>query len=521
MFKLFRDVVAEIGHSLAPELVSKLAINRLAGATDPRPRPFSLWSDQEGKICDYVSWPSLTDRNFSGRHLRAAPESYTDGLPPDAPYNAANGTHGDVTHLFKRNGQIDCPRSSLLFPFFAQWFTDSFLRVHPLDRRKNTSNHEIDLCQIYGLTEETANILRTKSGGRLKSQIIDSEEYPDDLFGADGEVKPEYKDLPYVADGRLAKIIDKFGDAEARKQKYFATGLERGNSTVGYTAISTLFLREHNRLCDRLEARNPGWDDERLFQTARNINIVLLLKIVIEDYINHISPVRPPIFMVDPSYPEEEEWYRTNWIAVEFDLLYRWHGLIPDTMRFGGQDYGPREFMLNNKILAQHGLGRIIDDASRQSAGKITLHNTPDFLLGAEYHAIKMGRDFRLRSFNEYRLQFGLDEVDDYDELTSDEGLEAELEALYGRDIDNLEFFVGLFAEEASEDALFGELMTTMVASDAFTQALTNPLLSKHVFNRGTFSKYGMKTIKRTNSIRDLVDRNVGDADSVRASFER
>lgn len=45
------------------------------------------------------------------------------------------------------------PRSSLLFCFFAQWFTDSFLRTHPTDTRRITSNHQIDLCRIYGLDE--------------------------------------------------------------------------------------------------------------------------------------------------------------------------------------------------------------------------------------------------------------------------------------------------------------------------------------------------------------------------------
>jgi prostaglandin-endoperoxide synthase 2 len=518
MFDSLKDLATTFAHGLAPKVISKVAINKLANATDPRPRPYSLWSQHPDEICDYVSWASLTDRSFSGRHLRAAPESFTAGLPADAAYVSA-GNHGQVTGLFKRAEQIDCSSSSMLFPFFAQWFTDSFLRVHPTDRRKNTSNHEIDLCQIYGLTEATSRILRSGQGGKLRSQMIGSEEYPDALYDDTGNVKAIYQDLPYVTDGRLELIINKFGDAESRKQSYFATGLERGNSTVGYTAISTLFLREHNRLCNEIASRNSGWDDERLFQTARNINIVLLLKIVIEDYINHISPVDTPIFQVDTSYPEEEAWYRTNWISLEFDLLYRWHGLIPEVMHLAGQEYAPTQFMLNNAALLENGLGAIIDSSSRQKAGKISLHNTPDFLLGAEYAAIKLGRDFRLRSYNEYRVQFGLEELDDFDELTSNKVLEAELKALYG-DIDNLEFFVGLFAEEAQGDALFGELITTMVACDAFTQALTNPLLSKHVFNAGTFTRYGMKIIKKTSALKDLVERNVSNAEGVKVSFE-
>ena len=511
------NFAASIAHAVAPKLVSKLAINHYAEATSPRPRPYSLWSFEEGETCDYVSWPSLTDRTFSGRHLRAAPQSFVDGLPVDTPYKSAE-SHGQVTALFKRTDKIDCPRSSVLFPFFAQWFTDSFLRTHPLDRRKNTSNHEIDLCQIYGLTEKTANMLRTKTGGKLRSQSIEAEEYPDDLFDETGEVKSEYKNLPYVLDKRYTSFLNKFGDPENRKKKYFATGLERSNSSVGYTAISTLFFREHNRLCDKLHEQNPDWDDERLFQTARNINIVLLLKIVIEDYINHISPFETPVILVDTSYPGKQDWYRTNWMAIEFDLLYRWHGLIPDTMEFGGKVYLPPEFMLNNSVLIAHGVGGIIDGGSRQKAGRVSLHNTPDFLLGAEYAAIKMGRDYRLRSFNEYRAQFKMDKIDDFDDLTSDESLRTELKGLYG-EIGNLEFFVGLFAEEAGDGSLFGDLMTRMVASDAFTQALTNPLLATQIFNEGTFTEYGMKVIEDTSSLQDLVNRNVSNPKAVKVTF--
>ena len=39
---------------------------------------------------------------------------------------------------------------------------------------------------------------------------------------------------------------------EEQKAKLFATGLERGNSIVGHMVMSTLFLREHNNICDEL-----------------------------------------------------------------------------------------------------------------------------------------------------------------------------------------------------------------------------------------------------------------------------
>jgi prostaglandin-endoperoxide synthase 2 len=50
--------------------------------------------------------------------------------------------------------------------------------------------------------------------------------------------------------------------------------------------------------------------------------------------------------------------------------------------------------------------------------------------------------------------------------------------------------------------------MLRLVAIDAFSQALTNPLLSEHVFNRGTFSKPGWKAIDETKTLRDIVVRN-------------
>ena len=68
----------------------------------------------------------------------------------------------------------------------------------------------------------------------------------------------------------------------AKKRTIFAFAGERANSTPMTAMLSTLFLREHNRLCAMLEANNPDWDDERIFQTARNINIALLIKIVVE-----------------------------------------------------------------------------------------------------------------------------------------------------------------------------------------------------------------------------------------------
>ncbi len=400
----------------------------------------------------------------------------------------------------------------LLFMFVAQWFTDSVLRFDGKDRRKNTSNHDIDLGQIYGLTEETATVLRSKAGGKLRCQTVNGETYPANVFDPNTlQVKPEFQALPH-----LPQLLQMIGEDPAAKRKAYATGLERGNSSFGYAAISTLFLREHNRICDELTQRNPNWDDERLFQTARMVNIVLLLKMVVEDYINHIAG--HALFKLDTSFAEQQNWYRANWIAAEFDLLYRWHGLIPDSIQVGGQAIATSSFNNSNALLEQAGLAGVLTAASTQKAGKIGLFNSPRFMAGAEAAALKMSRDFRLRSYNEYRVQFGLDALTSYDQLTSDATTQQRLQSLYP-DIAKLEFLPGLFGEEPASGSLFGSLLNVMVSYDAFTQIFTNPLLSQNIYNAQTFTQYGLELIDSTKSILDIAKRNVPSAEWSKVSL--
>ncbi|MBV1882529.1 MAG: hypothetical protein KUG82_12905 [Pseudomonadales bacterium] len=519
MFEFIKNLATKVGHEFTPNLVSKIAINHLANTAQHLPSQYSLWSYQEGKVCDYVSWSSLTDKSYTGRLLGPAAADVVGSLPLDPPFQSPlDDQYGQVTALFKRKQQIDSDRTSLLFPFFAQWFTDGLIRADNADPRKNASNHEIDLCQIYGLTESTTRILRSMEKGKLRSQLINSEEFPDYLYGENGEVKSIYQNLPYVLDNRLEEIINQFDDAKDRKPSYFATGLESGNSSVGYTTMSTIFLREHNRLCDELASQNTDWDDERLFQTARNINIVLLLKVVVEDYVNHISPIKTPIFKLDNTVAEDKKWNQPGRVSFEFDLLYRWSSLIPDQMKFGSIDYDYKQFMLNNTLLTEHGLAKIVNDASHQRAGKLSLSNTPDFLLGEQHEAIKMARSFQTRSLNEYRILFGLEKFHDFNDVTSDAALSNRLQGLYGH-VDYLELFTGLSAEGIEDNAIFGELMTTMVVSDALTHALTNPLLAKQVFNSGTFTRSGMNVIENTSSLQDITNRNLPSGARAEISF--
>jgi prostaglandin-endoperoxide synthase 2 len=48
-----------------------------------------------------------------------------------------------------------------------------------------------------------------------------------------------------------------------------------------------------------------------------------------------------------------------------------------------------------------------------------------------------------------------------------------------------------------------------MVGVDAFSQALTNPLLANRVYLAKTFSERGMEIIAETTCLHDIVRRNI------------
>ena len=477
--------------------INAWAINDTVNVCRHRPHPWST-------VHDYVSWTSLTDQHWSARHLPAA---YREGLP--AP---------EVLKDFfvrKQGTQELCKKSTCLFAAFAQYLTDGFIRTKmpnhsagekddPL-RKQNSSNHQIDLCTLYGRTPEQTNQLRVKSEekgmrGQLKSQTISDGEYSPFLYEDDGITeKTEFSAL----DKTLG--LDKYADPALRR-RIFATGGDRVNSAPQVAMINMLFLREHNRLAREMEKSYPAWDDERVFQTARNTVIVLFIKIVVEEYINHISPA-PFRLRADPSVAWGASWNKPNWITTEFSLLYRWHSLIPDELEWNGKSYPAASTLMNNQLLLDAGLVSAFADMSAQQAGRLGAFNTNAALIGFEVRAIKQGRLCNLDSYANYRVYVGLDKPKKFSDISKNQAVVDFLTAHYASP-DDVDFYIGLFAEDTEKNTPLPSLIRRMVAVDAFSQALTNPLLSEHVFRPNTFSTIGWNTIQSTGSLRDVLVRN-------------
>ncbi|WP_299651895.1 peroxidase family protein [uncultured Tateyamaria sp.] len=480
----------------AARLVNRWAINRIVNRARPRPHPLSTERD-------YVWWGGLTDRRWSGRHLPPRPR-------PNAPDPDA------LADLFRRRDGMQrmCPKSTCLFPAFAQYLTDGFIRTEsedlvpdgedPLHRlKRNTSNHEIDLCPLYGRTRAQTLALRLRSEdkgrkGRLASQMINGEDYAPFLY-KDGKVDPHFE----VLDPPLGQsTLD-----DTRRATLFAFGGDRANSVPQVSMLNTLFLREHNRLASEIEMEYPDWDDDRVFETARNTVIVMFIKIVVEDYINHISPL-PFNLRADPSVAWPAPWNKPNWITTEFSLLYRWHALIPDALKWGGEARPVHTTIMNNALLIDDGLLAAFEGICDTQAAELGPRNTADALLHIEVASIKQDRDCALASFSDYCDYMGQTRPASFEAISSDPDVASMLQDFYEgpRDVD---FHVGLFCEDRVPNSPLPSLVLKFVALDAFSQALTNPLLSKHVFKRETFSGPGWRAINRTETLRDVVDRNV------------
>lgn len=484
--------------------INCILINNAVNKTRNRPLPLSLKAP-------YTTWSTLTDKTWYSRYL---PESNVSNLPPLS----------EVTELFRRTGGIKVSQKSTnLFPVFAQWFTDGFLRTADDNRQRTTSSHEIDLSQVYGQMECQTNAIREMSNkigcrGRLKTQVLKNqygfeEEYAPFLYESDGVTKKaEYANLPTPIRLPSNWPIEK-------RATLFAFGGDRANSTAQTAMVNTLFIREHNRICGEIEQAYPDWDDERIFQISRNICIASLIRVVVQEYINHIAPFHFK-FRGEPNVAWTAKWNRPNWIPAEFNLLYRWHSLVPDKIIWGSSEYSTMEMAFDNSKLINYGLAYAFETTSRQAAGRLALHNTPDFLYEAEKSSIKQGRDFRLATYNDYREVMSYPRVSSFEQITADSKVIAELKYLY-KTVDRMEMYIGLFAEDTKINGTVPPLIGRMVAVDAFSHALTNPLLSKHIFNAVTFTTVGMQVINETTTLANIVNRNINIKEPVFVSMTR
>lgn len=171
---------------------------------------------------------------------------------------------------------------------------------------------------------------------------------------------------------------------------------------------------------------------------------------MIEDYVQHLSGYHFKL-KFDPELLFAARFQYQNRIASEFNTLYHWHPLMPDSFRIQEKEYSYKEFVFNNSVVTRHGISHMVEAFSKQIAGRVraaplppqhflsslprpkadclTLlflsffqvaggRNVPKSLLYVAIKSIENSREMRYQSLNAYRKRFSMKPYSSFEEMT-------------------------------------------------------------------------------------------------------
>lgn len=171
----------------------------------------------------------------------------------------------------------------------------------------------MDLSQLYGISEESTNSLRTFRGGELLSSHLNT-----------NPTLPESQD-----DAAHYCMINVTTDAVCYK-----SGDSRVNINPYATTLYTIFLRAHNLIARRIAKAKASWKDERIFQAARQFNTAIYQKIIYNEWANVVigEPEAALIRMEDFS-PKFKKTYRA--VSNEFATagIRFYYSMMPGELR--------------------------------------------------------------------------------------------------------------------------------------------------------------------------------------------
>lgn len=320
----------------------------------------------------------------------------------------------------------------------------------------------LDLSNVYGSDEYRATWLRTLEDGKLKTGTGNMLPWNTMDGNFNGSLDPN---APHMADDTRTLI------------KMYVAGDVRANENPLLIAFHTLFVREHNRLCEIEKEKHPGWNDERLYQQARKKLIAYYQKIVFEDWLPalgiNLTPYSGYNVEVEPR------------IANEFSTAaFRMgHTLINSSiirMDNEGEEIKSGHISLRdaffNPLVVEYAGG--IDPYFKGMATQVqqefdckVIDDVRNFLFGVPGQGgldlaainINRGRERGISDYNSIRDSLGMPRLSSFLQLTGNAEEAAIMEDLYEGNINNVDPWVGMLAEPHIEGGLFGNLVTTII----------------------------------------------------------
>ena len=224
--------------------ISSIAVR---GGGNPNPRIIS------NAICKIGSSITLSQNNLSNM-------TWVWGQFLDHEIDLTGTNTGETANIVTpEDPEEDYPNRTIVFTR-----SKSVSGLNPREQPNEITSY-IDATNVYGNETTRLNHLRLLDGsGKLKTQV-----------GDNGEIL-----LPFNTFG-----ITMAGNGDPTS--FFAAGDIRANENVLLTAMHTIFVREHNRLCDQIVLDHPDWisDEELIFQHARRFIVGFMQNITYKEFL--------------------------------------------------------------------------------------------------------------------------------------------------------------------------------------------------------------------------------------------
>lgn len=358
----------------------------------------------------------------------------------------------------------------------------------------------VDGSNIYGSDEDRAQWLRSFRDGKLKT--------------SQGGLLP-YNTISGEFNDKIDGEAPEMDDATHSMKKFFIAGDIRANENPVLIAIHTLFVREHNRLCDKLKSSNPNWDDEKLYQEARQITIAEYQNIVFNEWL-------PAMGISLPDYHRyHEELNPVIFNEFSTSAFRLGHTLISNSlvrMDNNGEEMSQGSVQLRDAyfnpltITLSGGIEPFLIGMGTQVQQRFDnkmIDDLRSFLFGSgnvglDLAAINImrGRERGVADYNTIREYVGLPKIKDFSEITDDQASIDALKELY-REVDALDQWVGMVSESNIDGSIFGELVTRIVEMQF--RLLRDA--DRFYFENLELSESAMDAIRAT-TMRDIVMNN-------------
>lgn len=337
-------------------------------------------------------------------------------------------------------------------------------------RHINSTTAFIDASAVYGPDQPRADWLRSHIGGKLKTSSGDMLPWNTTTGEADAPVDPNAPamDMPFP-------FVDKL----------FVAGDFRANENPFLLGIHTLFVREHNRLCDEIANQNPNWTDEQIYQRARKLVGGQIAAITYEEWLPAIGLELPPYdgykFFAHPGIMNEfsAAAFRYGHTTINHVMMRMDHD--GNTMPQGNillRDafFNPNATMeVGGVEPCLQGMATVV----QQDFDAKVIDDLRNFLFGAPGAGgmdlvainIQRGRERGLPGYNTLRQNFGLPPVEDFSDINGDP-LQAQMMAFVYGEVDNVDPWVGIVSEAHLPGSMFGETAIAIVGQQL--EALRN-----------------------------------------------